>query len=289
MKKPAKGSKGSLGKGLANLLGEVTNNEAAVGVQELELELIRANPQNPRKNFDSLAIEELAQTIKEHGVLQPILVKKIDKGFQVISGERRLRACRKLGLKTLPCIVKELSEEKILEVALIENIQREQLDAVEEARVYETLLKNHSWTQSQLATQIGKQRTTIANRIRLLQLPESVQILIADGRLTEGQARPLVSLSNENIQRKLAKEIEEKNLSARQVEQLVKKYKGESRPVPKTKKKDSSIKSYEKKLSEFLESRVQLRHNDKNGSGKIIIDYFNLDDLERLERLFRKK
>ena len=100
MKKPAKGSKGSLGKGLANLLGEVTNNEVAVGVQELELELIRANPQNPRKSFDSLAIEELAQTIKEHGVLQPILVKKIDKGFQVISGERRLRACRKLGLKS---------------------------------------------------------------------------------------------------------------------------------------------------------------------------------------------
>ena len=160
---------------------------------------------------------------------------------------------------------------------------------MEEARVYETLLKKHSWTQSQLATQIGKQRATIANRIRLLQLPDSVQVLIADGRLTEGQARPLVSLSHENVQIKLAKEIEEKNLSARQVEQLVKKYKGESKPIQKTKKKDSSIKSYEKKLSEFLESRVQLRHNDKNGSGKIIIDYFNLDDLERLERLFRKK
>lgn len=278
-----------MGKGLANLLGEVTNKDVAVGVQELELELIRANPQNPRKSFDSLAIEELAQTIQEHGVLQPILVKEIDKGFQVISGERRLRACRKLGLKTLPCIVKDLTEERVLEVALIENIQREQLDAVEEARVFEALLKKHSWTQSRLASQIGKQRATIANKLRLLQLPESVQILIADGRVTEGQARPLVSLSNENIQIKLAKEIEEKSLSARQIEQLVKKYKGESKPPRKAKKKDASINSYEKKLSEFLGARVQLRHNDKNGSGKIIIDYFNLDDLERLERFFRKK
>ena len=289
MKKVLKGPKGSLGKGLANLLGEVSSEQETAGSQELDINLIRANPENPRKNFDLLAIEELAQTIEEHGVLQPILVKKIDTGFQVISGERRLRACRKLGFKSLPCIIKDLSEDKILEVALIENIQREQLDAVEEARVYESLLKKHSWTQAQLAGQIGKKRTTIANRVRLLQLPEKVQVLIADGRLSEGQVRPLVTLGNENIQIKIAKEIEKKNLSARQSEQLVKRYKGDLKKNVKSKKKDAAIKSYEKKLSEFLEARVLLRHNDKSGSGKIIIDYFSLDELERLEGVFRNK
>lgn len=290
MKSRDKKSRAGLGKGLANLLADNEKQPVGTGISHLNIEEVRANPNNPRTKFDEQAIDELAKTIELHGVLQPILVQAIEGGgYMVISGERRLRACRKLSLKTVPCVVKEVEESKVLEIALIENIQREQLDVIEEARVYDTLLREQKWTQEKLASQVGKNRVTITNRLRLLQLPETVQAFVADGRLTEGQVRPLLGLGSAELRVKLAKEIERKQLSARECEELVKLQKQGKPAEKKLKKTDASIQAYEKKLSSLLDCRVQLKHNVKNGGGKIIVDYFSLDDLARLEQIFKKK
>ena len=186
-----------LGRGLGNLLSvDPESEKEEQGITEIKIDQIKTNVQNPRKKFDKTSIEELSQTIKEHGLLQPILVLKEKDHYVVVSGERRLRACRLLNFEKVPCVVKELSERQSLEVSLIENIQREQLDAIEEANVYKTLLDEYSLTQEELSGRVGKNRATIANRVRLLRLPWEIQTAMADGRLTEGQIRPLLSIKN---------------------------------------------------------------------------------------------
>lgn len=282
-------SKRALARGLSNLIPtdiETKNLKEQKGLVEIDLEKVRTNPNNPRKKFDKTAIEELAMTIEEHGLLQPIIVEEkkneeAESYYVVVSGERRLRACRHLKMKTVLAIVKELEEQQSLEISLIENIQREQLDAMEEAVVYQKLLKDFSLTQEQLSAKVGKDRSTIANRVRLLQLPVAVQTAVADGRLSEGQVRPLLSLKNTTLQERMAQEIIKKDLNARQVENLVK----QKVVVPqKTKatKPDKEIVILQENLEGFFSTRVRLQHNSKNQSGKISIDYFDLDDLERI-------
>ncbi|RME90434.1 MAG: ParB/RepB/Spo0J family partition protein [Candidatus Hydrogenedentota bacterium] len=287
----AKAKKRALGRGLSNLI-EVTPEQEAAGVQEIPIEKIRVNPDNPRKKFDTVSIKELAATIREHGLLQPILVQPIENGYMVISGERRLRACRELKLKTVPCLVKEVDKKTKLEISLIENIQREQLDAIEEATVYKTLLTEYKLTQSEIADRVGKSRSAIANRLRLLTLPEMAQAAIADGRLSEGQVRPVIGIKNPKVQASLVREILSKGLSARQVESLAKKYTGskvKDSKTKKVKKEDSNIKEMEKKLETLLNTRVSIKHNASKNAGKIVIDYFTLDDFDRiLSRLLGK-
>lgn len=281
-----------LGRGLGNLLDSDTDAKKIRdenGITDIPLEKIQANPENPRKKFDTLSIAELAQTIREHGLLQPILVQVAGDSYMVISGERRLRACRQLGLKTVPCMIKSFNDRKVLEVSLIENIQREQLDAIEEAIVYKKLMNDYTLTQEDLAQKVGKNRATIANRVRLLNLPESIQAALADNRLSEGHARPLLSLRNEAVQLKIAREIERHGLSARQAEELVKKY---SQPaIKKTashgKKGDIHATALAKKLEEKLQTRVNIFHKPKGG-GKIVIEYFSLDELERISKYLGK-
>lgn len=280
-----------LGRGLSNLLDHSTAVEAGERVTQIELSRIQPNPENPRKKFDRTAIEELAQTIKEHGLLQPILVQKNGENFTVISGERRLRALLSLGAETAPCIVKELDRKKTLEVSLIENIQREELDAIEEALVFKMLLDDYSMTQEALAERVGKNRATITNRLRLLTLPESVQAAIADGRLTEGQARPLISIKSAELQTKLFKEITTGDgLNARQIEARVREI-SEPKKSKKEKpsKKDANIRAVQQKLEEHLGMRTRLRFNAQKKSGSLTIDYFSLDDLEKILKLLGLK
>lgn len=273
-----------LGRGLSNLLDHTTMPEAGERVQEIDIGLIKPNPENPRKKFDRTAIEELAQTIKEHGLLQPILVQKKGEIYTVISGERRLRSLLSLGYPKAPCIVKELDRKKTLEVSLIENIQREQLDAIEEASVYKTLMADYSLTQEDLADRVGKNRATVANRLRLLNLPDVVQAAIADGRLTEGQARPLLSVKNSDLQLKLFKEITTgQGLNARQIEDRARSLaqpKDDKKNKPK--KIDANIRAVAQKLEEQLGMRSRIKYNAQKKSGSLTVDFFSLDDLEKL-------
>jgi ParB family chromosome partitioning protein len=280
-----------LGRGLSNLLDSTVVAEAGERVQEIPIDKIRPNPENPRKKFERTAIEELAQTIKKHGLLQPILVQKKDDHYIVISGERRLRSLMYLGMAKAPCIVKELDRRKTLEVSLIENIQREQLDAIEEANVYKLLLADFSLTQEELAEQVGKNRATIANRLRLLNLPVEVQAAIADGRLTEGQARPLLSIKNTELQTKLFREITEQGLNARAIEaraRVLAAGKEEKKPI-KGKKSDANIKAVAQKVEEHTGMRTRINYNPQKKRGSITIDFFSPDDLERLLKMLGMK
>lgn len=280
MNKPGK----VLGRGLSNLLDHTTMPQSGERVQEIDIGLIKPNPENPRKKFDRTAIEELAQTIKEHGLLQPILVQKKGEIYTVISGERRLRSLMSLGAAKAPCIVKELDRKKTLEVSLIENIQREQLDAIEEASVYKTLMADYSMTQEDVADRVGKNRATVANRLRLLNLPDVVQAAIADGRLTEGQARPLLSVKNSDLQLKLFKEITTgQGLNARQIEDRARSLsQPKEKKNEKPKKIDANIRAVAQKLEEQLGMRTRIKYNAQKKSGSLTVDFFSLDDLEKL-------
>lgn len=280
-----------LGRGLSNLLDSTVVAEAGERVQEIPVDKIKPNPENPRKKFDRTAIEELAQTIKKHGLLQPILVQKKDDHYVVISGERRLRSLIHLGVSKAPCIVKELDRRKTLEVSLIENIQREQLDAIEEASVYKMLLADYSLTQEDLAEQVGKNRATVANRLRLLNLPDEVQAAIADGRLTEGQARPLLSVKNSELQLKLFREITDRGLNARDIEARARVLSAgkEDKKNTKGKKSDANIRAVAQKVEEFTGMRTRINYNAQKKSGSITIDFFSPDDLEKLLKMMGMK
>jgi len=288
--KPAQGK--VLGRGLSNLLDSAALGEAGDRVQQIDIGLIRPNPENPRKKFDRTAIEELAQTIKQHGLLQPILVQKTGEGYTVISGERRLRSLMSLGHPKVPCIVKELDRKNKLEVSLIENIQREELDAIEEAGVYKKLIADFSMTQEDVADRVGKNRVTITNRLRLLNLPDVVQAAIADGRLTEGQARPLLSVKNADLQLKLFKEITTGNgLNARQIEDRARALSQpkEDKKSAKPKKIDANIRAVAQKLEEQLGMRTRIKYNPQKKSGSLNVDFFSLDDLEKLLKILGLK
>lgn len=280
-----------LGRGLSNLLDSTATGDAGERIQEIPVDKIKPNPENPRKKFDRTAIDELAQTIKQHGLLQPILVQKQGDHYMVISGERRLRSLISLGYAKAPCIVKELDRKKTLEVSLIENIQREQLDAIEEAAVYKTLMADFSLTHEELAERVGKNRVTITNRVRLLNLPDAVQAAIADGRLTEGQARPLLSVKNPELQLTLFKEITSgKGLNAREIEAKVRSaLEPRENKKNKGKKTDANIKAVAQKLEEHLGMRTRIKYNPQKKSGSVTVDFFSLDDLEKLLKMLGLK
>ena len=208
---------------------------------------------------------------------KPILVTKEGKYYRLISGERRLRACRHLKKKSIPCVIKSVSPEKVQALSLIENIQREQLDPIEEALAYRSILDSHSLTQDKLAEQVGKNRSTIANKVRLLNLPLNAQTYIADGKLTEGQARPLLGIRDEIKCAQMIEKIRRENLNARQIEELVKKVNEPQVIRKKTSKKSKQpgeIKALENKIEQRLKTRVKLKHDAKKNKGELIIDYF---------------
>ena len=293
-------SRRALGRGLAALIPgaagatatEDDTNTANVsretGLKWLPIESLHPNPDQPRKHFDSEGLKELSESIREQGVLQPIIVNRADDGYLIVAGERRWRASALAGVQTVPVIVKEFSPEDILKVALIENIQRRDLDPIEEALAYRRLLEQHSLTQDSLATALGKNRATIANALRLLKLPESILEMVVDGRVSAGHAKALLTLPDATSMQALAQSIVKQGLSVRDAESKARTMKraaeksSVSADTPKA--EGHSVRQVEERLARLLGTKVMLA--DRRGKGRIEIHYHSLDQLDALLERF---
>ncbi|MGY4798171.1 ParB/RepB/Spo0J family partition protein [Lysinibacillus fusiformis] len=269
-----------LGKGIGALFpGESLEHSGQV--EEILLDLIVANPFQPRKIFDEESLQELADSIKEHGILQPIAVRKKARKFEIVAGERRYRACLLAGLEVIPVIIKELSDAQMMELAILENLQREDLTVIEEAEAYQSLMENLHLTQEELSKRLGKSRPHIANHVRLLALPEDVRKLMNDGTLSMGQGRALLGLKNKRRISEVANKVISLGLNVRQVELLVQNLNEEvSRETIPPKKKDIFVSAKESQLRDYFGTNVQIKKT--NNKGKIEIEFYSEDDLERI-------
>ncbi len=251
---------------------------------------IRPNPHQPRKDFKEEAMAELADSIKKHGLIQPITVRYIgEKRFELISGERRLRASKLAGLDEIPAYIREVDDEQLIAFALVENIQREELNPLEIAFGYIRLMEECNYTQGEVAERVGKNRTTVTNTLRLLQLPDFVLAALRDERISAGHARSLITLSSEKEQKEVLNTILKKSLSVRQTEDFVRnldKKSGKTKKKKETSKSDPFINGIEKQLRDSLSTRVQIKTKEKGG--EIRIEYYSNDDLERLLQLIHE-
>ena len=278
--KMAKEKTSRLGTGLSALFGEEENVLENETVQTLPISRVEPRKDQPRREFDPAAIEELAASIREYGLIQPITVRPLDKGYyQIIAGERRWRAARQAGLSEIPAMVKEISEEKAMEIALIENLQREDLDPVEEALGYRQLMDRCGYTQEAAAAKLGKSRSAVANSLRLLNLPAPVLELLKSGVLSTGHAKALLSLPDAGRQGQAAAMVAEKGLSVRETERLAKK--AEETPKPKQLAIDY-LADFERRLSSHFGRKVGIQQKGKRG--KLTIEYADADDLDALLR-----
>ena len=291
---------GGLGKGLGALLKNREITPANDQGQEIAADEIRANRYQPRQNFDEAALEDLSESIRQYGILQPLIVRRLpEKGYELIAGERRLRAARKAGLEKVPALVREYNDAEISEIALIENIQRENLNIIEEAEAYAFLMQNFQLTQEMLAKKVGRSRPHIANSLRLLELAEPVQDKLVAGELLMGQARPLLALKDEALQIKAAEHILAEHLSSRQAEELVRRLldapayldaeesgpEDESAEAQETQEaqQDAFYQDAVGRLNEYLGTKVRIRPGKKKS--RIEIEFYSEDDLERLLEL----
>lgn len=275
--------KKSLGKGLDALFEE--NSEGVSGLKELKINEIEPNVNQPRKKFDDDKLLQLAESIKEHGVVQPLIVRKEKDTYIIVAGERRWRAARLAGLESIPVIIKDITNKEVMEIALIENIQREDLNPIEEAEAFYRLIKEYDMTQEDLSKTIGKSRPAIANSIRLLNLCDVVKELVASGDLSNGHARALITIDDKDTQIEIAKEIINRNLNVRETEALVKRYMTK-RPEKKNAKKNEIYLEIEDRLKNIFGTKVQLISNNKKG--KIMIEYYSNDELDRILELVNK-
>ncbi|MES1040726.1 ParB/RepB/Spo0J family partition protein [Peribacillus simplex] len=274
-----------LGKGLNALFnsGEISKDEI---VREIKVRELRPNPYQPRKNFRLEAIEELKQSIMEHGILQPIIARESIKGYEIVAGERRYRAAKEAGLKTVPVVVRKLSEQQMMELAILENLQREDLNPIEEAVAYQTLLEKLEFTQEQLANRLGKSRPHIANHVRLLSLPEGIRRYISDGEISMGHGRALLGLKKKELLKPVADKILKEGMNVRQLEQYIHQLNDTVSRETKSKKqekKDIFIMQRETSLRERLGTSVTIKQSKKKG--KIEIEFFSKEDLERILNL----
>ena len=311
-----------LGRGLESLLSSSESQyETAIpkdpeGAVEVPVESIRPNPYQPRKTFDKEKLKELSESIKKHGIIQPLIVRKKGLNYELVAGERRLRAARLAKLQTVPVLVREYDEKQMRELSLVENIQRHDLNPLEEAKAIQELMKQCSYTQAQAAERLGRSRAAVANLLRMLNLPEELQAMIADEKVTAGQMRPLSALTDREQQLKIGKALAENGWSARTVEEVVKTIKEgknlevlnervvildkNGKPVKdpssakdkngKKKKSEADIhyKQFEENLIEALGTKVRIVSKNDN-VGKIEIDYYSLDDLDRICELLQGK
>lgn len=276
----AQRKKNVLGRGISALIPENIEEESKKSEIEIDINSIYPNENQPRKNFDEERINELAQSIKEHGVIQPLIVAKDGEFYKIIAGERRWRAAKVAGLKKVPIIVKDLTDTEVMEISLIENLQREDLNPVEEAKAYKALMDEYKLTQEDISKKIGKARSSITNSIRILNLDEKVLSYIVDGTLSEGHGKALLSIEDKNMQYEIAKKIIDGGLNVRQTEQLVKTIlKGKNKKV-KDKKKDIYIQEIESKLENTFGTKVTINKGRKKG--KIEIEYYSDDDFQRI-------
>lgn len=269
--------KPALGKGLSALIPE---QKQSSGILELDINIITPNEYQPRKVFNDKALDDLVSSIKEKGVIQPVIVRRIsDRSYELIAGERRWRASKKAGLDKIPAVVKEAAPAEALELALIENIQREDLNPLETAEAFQRLIKDFSLTHEDLSKKVSKDRATVTNYLRILKLPSEVKIWIAEGSLSIGHAKALLQIDDPAAQTAAARKIIKNGLSVREAEALSKKT-STSRPKPKA-SRDPQIASLEEKLIQSLGTKVRLLHKSKKG-GKIEIEYYSLEELDRL-------
>jgi len=274
MKRPA------LGRGLSALIPGGSAVERK-GVVMLGIEEIQPDRGQPRRYFDEQHILELAESIRAKGVLQPLLVRREGEGYALVAGERRWRAAQRAGLRELPCIIRDVSEPEAFELALIENIQREDLNAIEEAEAYQRLIEYHGLTQEELAQRVGKDRSTVANALRLLRLPESIKQAMSSGALTMGHARALLALGDETDLRRAAEKVITEALSVRQVEQLVQRLKGK-KVIRQERARDGGVqlRHVVERLQRKLGAKVALR--DRDGAGTVEIRFHSHAELDRI-------
>ncbi|MBP8602142.1 MAG: ParB/RepB/Spo0J family partition protein [Bacteroidaceae bacterium] len=280
--------KSALGRGLDALIStDLVRTSGSSSISEVPLEQIYPNQDQPRKEFDPESLEELADSIREVGIIQPVtLRKKSDKEYQIIAGERRFRAASMAGLKTIPAYIRTASDENLMEMALIENIQREDLNSIEVALACQHLIEVYNMTQEQLSARIGKKRATIANYIRLLKLPAEIQVALKNREIDMGHARALLAIDDPVKQLRLFHELKQHGYSVRMVEKKVKQINDDTKTAKTDKKKISdSLAPLEKQLSSYFGSDVKLKYNT-NGKGSINIPFKNESDLTRIIKLF---
>lgn len=275
-----------LGRGLDALIPSLSVNDDDK-ITEVSLQQLRPNPYQPRKNFDEQSIQELAESIKQHGVIQPIIVRSVVKGYEIIAGERRYRASQLLGLTTIPAVIRNFSDQQVMEIALIENLQRENLNAIELALAYQGLMDQFSLTQEELSVKVGKSRSHIANFLRLLQLPEEVKEYVSRGTLSMGHARAIVGVKDTTKVKQLAKSTIDQGWSVRQLEEAIQQLHQKNKPAdkPKPVRHDPYLHEVEESLREHFRTTVRIKQN--KDKGKIEIAYFSKQDLERLLELLQ--
>ena len=293
--------KRGLGRGLDSLFGEYSAEEPAEVKEkvvekvekvvvnepkEIEIGLIDRNPDQPRKIFEESALKELADSIKNHGVISPIIVKENEGRYVIVAGERRWRASRLAGMKVIPCIVKNYTEQQISEIAIIENLQREDLNPIESAKAIKNLINQYNLTQDEVADKIGKSRPAVANTLRLLALPENIITLVENNKITAGHARALLAVEDSAKQKEIALSIIENDLTVRDVENLIKAL---NKPVVEKPVKIQSLelKDFTDRIKRALSTKVEIKGDDNKG--KIVINYYSKDDLNRIYDILNKE
>ncbi len=274
----------TLGRGLGSLLNVSEKKVEESIFDEIQINKIEINKDQPRKSFNEEKIKELSQSIKQHGIIQPITVRRIDNDkFQLISGERRFRASKLIGIKTIPAFIRDTDDNNLLELALIENIQRENLNSIEIAISYKKLIDELKINQEKLGARVGKDRTTINNYLRLLKLPPTIQKGLKDNKIQMGHARSLIAIETSELQLKIYQLILVNKLSVRKTEELVRNLNKQKRSIPKEKSRTNNLEKIESKLSSYFGTKITTQGDDK--SGKIIIPYKSTNDLNRILEL----
>ncbi len=294
-KSTSKGLGKGLGRGLSALIPEDAETSKVI-VKEIvvkepaeikvRLSQIEPNKEQPRKMFDEDALIELSESIKQYGVLQPLLVQKKEDYYEIIAGERRWRAAKLAGVKEVPVVIKDYSDQEIMEIALIENIQREDLNPIEEAQAYQRLIKDYKLKQDEIAEKVSKSRATITNSLRLLKLDKRVQEMVMEGKLSNGHARTIISVEDKDKQFMIAQKIFDENLSVREVEKLMRELEKPNKVLKKT-ENDFVYRDFEENMSKLLATHVTIKNKDNN-KGKIEISYYSQEELERIYDLLKK-
>lgn len=273
-----------LGRGLRALIPEVEEVEAAGDIQEISLDLIEPNPFQPRRHFDPEKLEKLSQSIREFGLLEPVILREYGESFQLVAGERRVRAARLAGLQAVPALFRDFSDVEMMKVALVENLQREDLNPIEEAEGYQRLIEEFSFTQNQVAEAVGKKRPSVANALRLLNLSDTEKYMVQDGRLSAGHAKVLLGVSDVKKRMQLANKVVKEDLSVRQLEELLKKPKRVPRGTFKI--KSPELVDLEEDLQRIFGTKVSMSY--RQGAGRIAIEYYSDEELERLLEMIRR-
>lgn len=281
----------ALGRGLSALLGEESVKKENEEFLDLDLDLIEPNSEQPRTRFTESNLDELAQSIRSNGIVQPIVVRKRGGRYQIVAGERRWRAAQRAGLHKIPAVVREVSDDKLLELALIENIQRQELNAIEEAKAYKKLIDTIGLTQEMVAERVGKNRTAITTFLRLLKLPDDIQRLLEEEKITAGHARALLMVDDNDTRRSIAKNIIEFSLSVREAERAIKRLSKNKETVGNKEvsvKQNANHQAAETKLRRYFGTQVRIIPDGKGTGGKIELEYYSESELDRIYQILVK-